>query len=207
MSGVEVMGLISAVISIIDISSKLYVAIENTGNLPEAFKDVARRLPLARDTLQITEERLKKSEVDGHTYTTINIIIKSCKDKAERLRDILTDLAAQPGASRIERYRLAVRRLGRESKIEELMKSLLEDVQLLAANQAVKAVGEDRIDELMVAIQELSQVPPSLPDGPVFTYHGTGDQISNTGSGIQNINKGMGDQNFAHTIYFGSRSG
>jgi nucleoside phosphorylase len=64
-----------------------------------------------------------------------------------------------------------------------------------------KPVGEEEIDELMRAT--LSKVPPSVPSGPTFTYHGTGDQINNTGSGTQNINKGKGQHYIAHSISFG----
>ncbi|KAH8587496.1 SesA protein [Bisporella sp. PMI_857] len=200
MSGIEVIGLISAVIGIIEGVSKLYNAIENTSHLPKAFREVARRLQLVRVTLQATEGRLQKHNVDGNSYTAIMPTVESCKDKAERLRNILQDMVAQPDASRVEHYRVVVRRLGKESKVEELMKGMLEDVQLLATNQAVKAVGEENIDELMRAIQALSQVPPTATDGSTFTYHGTGDQINNTGSGTQNINKGKGQQHIAHSI-------
>lgn len=203
MSGIEIIGLISAIISIIDGASKLYDAIENSSHLPQAFREVAQRLPLIRDTLRTTEGRLQKYDIDGDTYAAIKPTVESCKDKAERLRNILQDVAGQPDASRIERYRLAVRRLGKESKVEELMKGMLEDVQLLAANQAVKAVGQEKVDELMRAIQALTKVPPSVPGGPTFTYHGTGDQISNTGMGTENVNKGKGHQYIAHTISFG----
>lgn len=202
MSGIEVIGLISAIVSIIDGASKLYSTIENTNYLPKAFREVAQRLPLARDTFQTIEGRLQKYDVSGDTYTAIKPTVESCKDRAERLRNILQDMAAQPDTSRVERYRLAIRRLGKESKVEELMKGMLEDVQLLAANQAVKAVEEEKIDELMRAIQALSKVPPSMPGDPTFTHHGTGDQINNTGSGTQNINKGKGQQNIAYSISF-----
>ncbi|KAF4634407.1 hypothetical protein G7Y89_g3703 [Cudoniella acicularis] len=203
MSGIEVIGLISAIIGIIDGASKLYDAIENSSKLPQAFREVVQRLPLVRDTL----ESLQKCEGDGDrdTYEAIKPTVESCRDRAERLRNILQDVVAQPDASRVERYRLAVRRLGKESKVEELMKGMLEDVQLLAANQAVKAAGGGKVDELVKAVRSLEKVPPSVPDsyGPAFTYHGTGDQINNTGSGTQNINKGKGQQYIAHSISFG----
>ncbi|KAF4629265.1 hypothetical protein G7Y89_g8891 [Cudoniella acicularis] len=202
MSGIEVIGLISAIIGIIDGASKLYKAIENTSHLPPAFREVAQRLPLVKDILQTTETRLQKYPADTSTYTAIQPTAESCKDGAERLRTILEDLAAQPNASRVERYRLAIRRLGKESKVEELMKRMLEDVQLLAANQAVKAVGEEKIEELIAAVKDLERVPPSVPDGPRFTHNGIGDQFNNTSRGTQNINTGEGQQYVAGSMNF-----
>ncbi|KAF2477228.1 SesA protein [Lindgomyces ingoldianus] len=206
MSGFEVMGLISATISCIDASAQLYTAIQNTSHLPGAFKDAAQRLPLVKDTLVTIETRLNKTGLDKIANESISIVIKGCKEKAERLADILEQVAAQSEATRIEKYRLAVRRLGKENTVEVLMTGLLEDVHLLAAHDAVRAVGDDKMDELMAAIKELSRVPPSAPAGPVFTYQGVGDQMNNTGSGTQNINKGAGQMNSAGTIYVGLSS-
>ncbi|RYP03330.1 hypothetical protein DL764_005226 [Monosporascus ibericus] len=204
MSGTEVIGLISAIMGIIDVASKFYTAIENTNNLPQAFREIAQRLPLVLDTLGTMKARFQPEDVSSDAYAVIWPTMEGCKDKAERLKNILRAVAAQPDPSRIERYRLAVRRLGKESKVEELMKGIIEDVQLLAANRIVQLKAEDKIDQLTEAIQALSKVPSSVPDGPTFTYSGTGDQINNTGSGTQNINKGRGQQYIAHSISFGS---
>jgi len=200
MSGFEVVSLISTVIDLIGMGQKLYTAIENTGDLPETFREVGRRLPLAEDTLKTLEENIRNSKLDVKIYTNV---IRSCNEKAEGLLRILKEVAAQPDASRVDRYRLAVRRLGKESKVEHLMKGLLEDIQLLASNQSVKIVGDSSMNELVVAIEELSRAPPSAPDGPVITHWGVGDQITNSDSGIQNINKGSGHIYSAGTINVG----
>lgn len=197
------MGLISAVITMIDVSAKLYTAIKNTSGLPGKFKDAAQRLPLVKETLVVIEKRLSKAELDESTYTAIGTVMMSCKGKAERLHGILEQVAAQPDAARIEKYSLAIHRLGKESKVEALMKGLLEDVHLLSANDAVRAVGDDKTDELMAAIKDMSNVPPSAPDGPAFTHQGVGDMMNNSGSGTQNISKEGGQLNSAGTMYFG----
>jgi hypothetical protein len=209
MSGFEVIGVISAVISILDVSTKLYATIENSDVLPETLKDVTRRLPLARNTLQIVEEGLKDPQIDPRTFRSIKTIVKNCEDKAERLQEILGQLVIGPKASRLDRYRLAVRRLGKEDKVEKLMQSLLEDIQLLAANQAVKMVEDKSLmDELQVAIQTLSQTRPAIAESYTTISHGgTGDQMNNTGNGRQYNHMGSGTQTNAHTIYFGSPNG
>jgi len=203
MSGLEVISAISAVISIVDGLVKLCKAIENTSHLPQGFREIPHRLPLVRDTLLATETRLQKYDADGDAYTAIKAAVESCRDRADRLRNIIQDVAAQPEASRIGRYRLAVRRLGKEGTVEKLMKGMLEDVQLVAANQAVKALGQEEMTEIIGAIQALSKATPSTdPEIPTFTYRGSGSQFNNTGGGTQNINKGRGHQNFAHTMSF-----
>ncbi|KAH7129743.1 SesA protein [Dactylonectria estremocensis] len=204
MSGIEIIGLISATIGIIDGASKLYSVIANTNHIPEAFREAGNHLPLVRDTLQTITQRFEEHNFDHTAYMAIKPTLKSCADRAERLRDILQEVVAQPDASRTQRYRMAVRRLGSESKVEELAKGMLMDVQLLAVHQSIGGVGRDKVDEQVKVIHALSEVPPSVPDGPAFTHSGTGDQINNSGSGTMNLNKGTGKQYIAHSMTFGS---
>jgi hypothetical protein len=83
--------------------------IESSDCVPQAFVQVMQRLPLAKDTLRITEERLRKHEANGDSYQAIIPIVKSCKGRAESLAAILQDVARHPRDSGFERYRLAER--------------------------------------------------------------------------------------------------
>ena len=58
MSGLAVIGGISAVIGIIDASIKTYNSARKDLKLPEAFEAVGRRLPIILDTLQICKNHL-----------------------------------------------------------------------------------------------------------------------------------------------------
>lgn len=207
MSGAEVIGLVSGILTIIDTISKLYSAIENTHNLPQAFREVGRRLPLIQDTLKIAEERMNRND-HGTTYAAIRPAVKSCKETAERLKQILQELAPGPDSSRVQRYRLAVRMLGKDSQVEKLMKSILEDVYLLAGNQAIRAATEAQVGEVLKAIQYMSNVPPSAlyaVRSHTFAHYGTGYQINNTCQGTQNVNTGHGNQFTAHSMTFEGR--
>ena len=206
MSGAEVIGLISGTITVLDVITKLYVSLKDAQHLPQAFREVNDRLPLARNTLRIAEERIKVIP-DTESCGAMKPTVESCKGRAERLKNILQEVALEPDASRLHRYRLAVRRFGKESRVEELMKGMLEDVHLLAGNRAIKAATETQVGELLKAIQELSDVPPSVADekntSPTFAVFGNGHQFNNTGEGVQNIHSGNGHQYFATTIDVG----
>ena len=52
MSGPEVTGPISGIIAMIGATMKIYGAANDASGLPEAFRYVATRLPLVRETLQ-----------------------------------------------------------------------------------------------------------------------------------------------------------
>lgn len=89
------------------------------------------------------------------------------------------DVIPQADASRMERYLLAARTLGKGGTVESLMKGVLEDVQLLASSRVMELATEASIAALMrKAIEEVAAIPPSLPDGippdPIF------EDISNT---------------------------
>jgi hypothetical protein len=59
MSGVEVIGAISAVTSIVDASIKIYESAQKDLKLSETFKVVGRRLPIILDTLQTCKSHLQ----------------------------------------------------------------------------------------------------------------------------------------------------
>jgi hypothetical protein len=59
MSGLEVIGGISAVISIIDASIKIYNSARNDKKLPDTFEAVGCRLPIILDTLRTCKIHLE----------------------------------------------------------------------------------------------------------------------------------------------------
>jgi PII-like signaling protein len=89
MSGAEagfVVGLISGVISIIEATKTVYDAAKDARGQPEAFRQVATRLPLVIEILRSAEERAQA--LDEMAQETLEHIVKSCKAKAEKLQEI-----------------------------------------------------------------------------------------------------------------------
>ncbi|KAI5457667.1 SesA protein [Mariannaea sp. PMI_226] len=206
MSGLEIIGLISGILTILDTVSTLHEAVQNAHGLPPALRNIARRLPLVQDTLKSAEGHIKQSGENETTYAAIKPIIENCKEKAERLRGVLQEMAPETDHSRFQRIGLAIRILSKSHRAEELMKGLLEDAHLLAGNRAIKAATEEQVAELRRAVQELSEVSSSGPNGstsPMFAHYGTGHQLNNAGEGIQRINMGDGKQFVAQTMIFG----
>ncbi len=98
---------------------------------------------------------------------------------------------------------------GKGNTVEDLMKGVLGDVQLLSENHGVNAVTEKQVDEFSKAIQEISAVTPSLPQrmledvSPDVAYYGSGGQSVHTGRGDINSNSGSGKQFIGKTMHFG----
>ncbi|ETS77351.1 hypothetical protein PFICI_11225 [Pestalotiopsis fici W106-1] len=188
MSGAEIIGVVSAIIAILDAAVKVYDTVSDASGLPLAFRDVARRLPLVTETMQTVRQHLDSCNPDESVYKAVEPIADSCKDKASRLERIFREVIPQESASRMQRYKLAFRTLGKGSLVESLMKGILDDVQLLAGNHIMKLGTEADLRRLAEASDEVSTLPPSLPSN---TWHGS---INNHGSGFQNINTGSGRQ-------------
>jgi len=138
MSGAEVIDLISSIIATINATVKVYAAATDASNLPEAFRDVAKRLPLVQETLQTARVRLNSASPDDAFYKGMKPVLEDCEDKAIQLKTTFEKIVPKADASRMEHYVLAARTLGKEDTVESLMKGILDDIQLLTGNRATK---------------------------------------------------------------------
>ena len=75
-------------------------------------------------------------------------IIKTCKKKAEMLKELFYKAIPADGAQDVERYWKAVKAYGRGNEIENLMKAMLENVQLLACKHGMKTATKDQQEQI-----------------------------------------------------------
>ena len=97
-------------------------------------------------------------------------VVDGCKEKATRLEKIFEKVVPQAGASRSDRYFFAVRTVGKGSRVESLMKGILEDVQLLAGNRVMRLATETSLRELEKAaegrqVEKEGSAPAFIPLG------------------------------------------
>jgi hypothetical protein len=194
MSGVEVIGLISGIITLLDAVATVSSTIKDAKGLPSAFRQVDRRLPLVRLILSEAE----KLNLDERSWSAVKPAVEDCKGTVKRLKKIFDAVRPQGKIFRIKRYYNIVKTLGRGNEVEDLMKGILVDVQLLAGNQAIKAASGAQVDELAEAIKELSEIPPSVPKE---VFEGSDDRnVQHVwgGRAFQNI---VGGRNNTQTNY------
>ena len=215
MSGVEaitVIGLISSVITIIETSRDLYDAATSVRGLHEAFRTVSNNIPLVlnilRDCKRVQEQAdrdwrdsndaAQKRELEK-SAEAVRPIMAACGDNVAKLKAIFEKVVPQDDAHWLERYRKAVQAVmpDKKRKVEDLMKDILEKLQLLHTNQFYKIVTEGKSDELNGAIQQLSDLSTSLPDDDThYIHYGSGSMNVNTGKGTQhNYNQSGGSNN------------
>jgi hypothetical protein len=207
-SGLEVIGGISAVISLLDASIKIYDSARNDLKLPETFEIIRRRLPVVLDTLETCKSHIeaKKNSIPEDVCEALDNTLDSCDKKARNLREMFEKIMPGQSDTWRKRYLKALRSLGKGNKVENLMLGLTEDIQLIVNHDAVRSANQQQNVGLEDIITEMESVISSVPDEESSTMsfssgggaqtnnvnRGSGQQINNNGSvGTQYFNSGV----------------
>jgi RNA processing factor Prp31 len=204
MSGLEVIGAISAVIAILDSSIKVYDSAQKDLKLSETFKTVRSRLPVLLETLKTCASDLQPVEdsLPADVCEALETILTRCDETAGKLRQIFEKVLPGKADTRQERYVKIITRLGKGNKVEELMVCITEEIQLVVNHHAVKSAGPEQTRALEEIIKEMKSVQSSLSEeedrGMTFSSQG-GAQTNNVNSGHGqqiNNNAAVGTQNY-----------
>ncbi|EHK99126.1 hypothetical protein M7I_4958 [Glarea lozoyensis 74030] len=202
MSGAEailVLGVISSVVAIVDGTKQVYDAASNAQGLPEAFREVAGRLPIVKNILGSAERNIRDGHVDEAACKSMKPLIDRCKK-----------VLPADDATRWVRYVSAAKTLGKGGGVETLMKGLLDDVLLIASKHGMETARADQVEQLKKAIEELSAISHSIPDSELDetsitnNNFGNGPMTNNNVSGNQKFqaNFGSGEQFQAESQVF-----
>ncbi|KAF4627871.1 hypothetical protein G7Y89_g10282 [Cudoniella acicularis] len=184
MSDVEFLAVIGGISAILDIAKTItdvYKTVKDEHGLPKAFSVVAGRLPIVRNILESAKQHID-AEKDEAVCKGVKHVVERCETKAKILKDIFEQVKPKDGAWKVEQYYKVVRAKGKGNKVETLMAQILKDVQLLDSQHGMNTATKSQQEEILTAIKELSEVPPSVPDGE---FHDPGVTMSQYGSGTQ----------------------
>ena len=143
---------------------------------------VAGRLPIVLDILDSTKDYIDKGNINEESCRAVKGVVEECQRKAKKLDEIFQKICPEDDDMRLERYYKAVKTIGKGNKIENLMKGIMEDVQLLACERGIKIANKSRIEQVSAAITEVAALPSSVPEQAVQE---TGITILHSGSGTQ----------------------
>ncbi|BAE64782.1 unnamed protein product [Aspergillus oryzae RIB40] len=181
MSGVELLGVLSAVITVLDATTTLYQRARKDIRLSETFEVAARRLPVLLHILQTFKSTLEplKDSLSSDVCEALEETLNSCEEKARRLSEIFTKVLSGPtdSVSWRQRYSKIVHRLGQRNKVDLLMIAITQDVQLLVNYHCDTTL---------------------LEDGFSLSFHSSGAQNNNVNSGNGQLNTGNGQQINTH---------
>lgn len=204
MSGLEVIGAISAVIAILDSSIKTYDSARKDLILSETFKTVRSRLPVLLDILRTCESDLQpvKHSLPADVCKGVETILERCDETARKLREIFEKVVPGETDKWKQRYVKVARRLGKGNKVEELMVCITVDIQLLVNHHSAKSTRTEHMRALEEIMEEMRSTQSSLVEEEGFSIAFNsegGAQTNNVNSGSwQQINNHakVGTQNF-----------
>jgi tetratricopeptide (TPR) repeat protein len=191
----EVVGFISATSTIMEACQRLYDTCRDAGYLPEAIRVAARKIPLILDVLGTFQQQMHKGDPSKGTgraeleqYLQLaKKIMQGCKEKAEALHETFEKGLPRGSDSLGQRNRkLFMTTLVRKRKVEDLMRGILEDLQILPTSLFFR-IREDPVFDITPAIDELAGLEPSLPDDDDdnndgrLIYHHQGDLTTHAG--------------------------
>ncbi|KAJ6257759.1 Vegetative incompatibility protein [Drechslerella dactyloides] len=201
MSGAEFVAVASVVSSMIAIADGIKQVVEaavDAEGLPKVFRRAAQKLPIISDILKKARSTLEKTGA-SKIELSIKQTIDDCEENWRQLKDLFEKVIPQDGAPRLERYYKAVKTLGKGGKVENLMKAILESLQLLTNFKIITAMGQAGIDavedkeKLDEGLQEVSGWESSVPDDVfeeggnyTLTVSGSGHHISQGQNSTQN---------------------
>ncbi|GLI79762.1 hypothetical protein PoHVEF18_008103 [Penicillium ochrochloron] len=179
MSGLEVIGGISAIITLLDGSINVYDSARNDMKLPETFESVRRRLPVILHILQACQNDLErgKDSMPSDICQILENILDACHEKARKLREIFEMVIPGEKDTWEKRYAKVIGRLGKGNNVEELMVTLTQDVQLIVNNNAVNSVTLEQNVELEEILKEMKSVQSSSSGEAQTTNINSGQQI------------------------------
>ncbi|PKS11382.1 hypothetical protein jhhlp_003145 [Lomentospora prolificans] len=216
--------IITSVISIVGAIAGTYEAISKIADLPKAFDEVKKDLPLVQSILENAQERL--TDPDLHTTEhsqAILAIIEPCKDKAEELKKIFdkieTECKGDRGAKDWTRVRDVYRKTLRGIKshrVEVLMNEILKGLKRLALSQLFQSAMQKDLKAVEKAIEELSNVEPSVADSELdppgsiqasqaIAAGATGSQTNVSGSNNTVNNGEYAISGSGHTFHFSNQ--
>jgi N-terminal domain on NACHT_NTPase and P-loop NTPases len=204
MSGAEVIGLISSVIAIIGAAKTVYDAAADAKGQPEAFSQVAARLPLVIGLLDSAKGGVPK--LNTTEQEALEAILQSCEDKAESLGKLFRRVVRKDDDKWYERYEKAVVAVSNGKKLESLMGEILKDVQVIVCDKLKEIATSNQVKELGEAIKDMKELPSSLAEetGSINQKHsGTGDNIAHKGAGSIYAGKAHHNQPTGNVVYGG----
>ncbi|KAK7897918.1 hypothetical protein LTR67_004550 [Exophiala xenobiotica] len=200
MSGLEVIGGISAVIGIIEASIKIYDSARKDLKLGETFEAVRCQLPIILDTLQTCKNHLEttKDSIPTDVCKALEEIVDMCDEKARKLREIFDKVIPGQGDGWKKQYLKILKRLGNGNKGRRV-----DDIHYSRRPTHFQSANPEQRDGLDNIIKEMNSLKSSGPEeenaGDTFNSGG-GAQTNNVNSGsgqqINNHNASVGTQNF-----------
>ncbi|KAK3360762.1 hypothetical protein B0T25DRAFT_565638 [Lasiosphaeria hispida] len=170
-------------------------------SLPEAFRKIRDGLPFVQKVLQDARKKIDGQQLSNEESKATLAIIDPCHDKAKELKrifDEVVEYTKDQDTGDWARIRAAYHKALRGIKahrVKILMKDILEGLQKLALSQLFISVMQKHLKAIEKAIEELSNVEPSLANPEVENSGAIYGSQTVTEGAIAQQNNSQGDGN------------
>jgi hypothetical protein len=189
MSGPEIHRQIAGLIEVIENIIEAYDSIKNLRDLPEAFQEVSKRLPLVEQTLRDAKMPVKKLKSADDAIVMENVL-HSCDEKTDKLLEVFRKIANKSKDKYDSSVYRAVVIKQDKQRVETLMGGILEDLAGLVAHRVFPAEVQKHVGPLKEAKEELAKVSPSLADSDLDEQPGAANQYGNNNHQYNNFGNG-----------------
>lgn len=172
-----VIGIIANIISLVDVTVKIYDAARGFGDdvdtLPKMYREARDRLPLVLDTLRKTKDNAEAGSIDNQTCIALKPVLMQCNANVETLQALFKDIVPPQNSSALRVSYKAASSVFHKTKVESVMRRILEDVNVLVSYHVVRGATKEQVEELAKAIAQLSVAvtrAPQVPDSSALTF-------------------------------------
>jgi N-terminal domain on NACHT_NTPase and P-loop NTPases len=172
-----VISIIANIISLVDVTVKIYDAAkdfgDNVDSLPKMYREARDRLPLILDALEKTKENAEAGNIDNETCKALKPVLTQCSANVETLQALFKDIVPAQNASALRVGYKAVSSVLHRTKVDTVMKRILEDVNVLVSYHVVRGATKEQVAELAKTIAQLSvasRKAPPVPDSPAVIF-------------------------------------
>ncbi|KLO87710.1 Uncharacterized protein LW93_10046 [Fusarium fujikuroi] len=168
------LSIIASVVGILGAIKATYKTIQQIKDLPEAFKEVEKNLPLVHKILRNARNRLEEEKEQGVEISedeceAVLAVLKHCEISAVTLKQILEELEAKCNKENNENdwkkarewYRMALQ-YSKKKRVETLMEEIMSGVEKLVWRETFQLATSENVQSLRDAIKGLSEVEPSI---------------------------------------------
>jgi hypothetical protein len=198
--------LASSIVAVLDTAAELCSNIKDVSDVPGALRDSSQLLPTIQDALRAFQTHVRTNSEDDEACRETQPILRRCLERALQLETVFRKVTPHASTPRHARYLLIAHAPGKDSRVETLVKEMLEDVKLLAERPAARPGMEAEVEKLAKAIERVLTLALPTPEdalGGSVNNKGSRTTNANTGSGTANIHSGSGQQYVAQNQFFG----
>ncbi|KAF4468595.1 P-loop containing nucleoside triphosphate hydrolase [Fusarium albosuccineum] len=94
----------------------------------------------------------------------LKTLLDDCYESTEKLKTIFLKIVHSKDRGFPQVYQALMANIGKKGLVESLISKILRDMATLASYRVFQTATQHQVEELKIAIKEINQVNPSLPD-------------------------------------------